>query len=103
MSTIRWLLLADFLLSVAILAIAIVTDLGMLLPVVFVGALNLVWILLDLRKGSVALVGGLSGAPPTMSPNARYWTLHWLRVLLWPLPVLTLFRAGRGALNLVRR
>jgi predicted lysophospholipase L1 biosynthesis ABC-type transport system permease subunit len=51
MSTIRWLLLADFLLLVAILVIAIVTDSGMLLAVVFVGALNLVWILLDLRKG----------------------------------------------------
>ena len=43
------------------------------------------------------------GALPMMSPNARYWTLHWLRVALWPLPILTLFRAGRGALNLMRR
>jgi len=24
-----------------------------------------------------------------MSPNTRYWTLHWLRALLWPLPVLS--------------
>jgi hypothetical protein len=32
-----------------------------------------------------------------MSPNARYWSLHWLRVLLWPLPVLTIVRAGRAA------
>jgi len=46
-----------------------------------------------LRKGALA----------TMSPNARYWTLHWLRVTLWPLPVLTLFRAGRGALKLMRK
>ena len=38
-----------------------------------------------------------------MSPNTRYWTLHWLRVALCPLPVLTLFRAGRGALHLGRR
>jgi len=38
-----------------------------------------------------------------MSPNARYWTLHWLRVALWPLPVVTLFRAGRGALKLMRK
>jgi len=38
-----------------------------------------------------------------MSPNARYWTLHWIRVVLWPLPVLTLVRAGRGALDRVRR
>jgi hypothetical protein len=38
-----------------------------------------------------------------MSPDARYWTLHWLRVALWPLPILTLFRAGRGALNLMHR
>ena len=39
------------------------------------------------------------GGLPTMSPTARYWTLHWIRVLLWPLPVLTLLRAGRGALH----
>jgi hypothetical protein len=38
-----------------------------------------------------------------MSQNARYWALHWLRVALWPLPVLTLFRAGRSALHLGRR
>ena len=38
-----------------------------------------------------------------MSANTRYWTLHWLRVVLWPLPVLTLVRAGRGALHRVRR
>jgi hypothetical protein len=38
-----------------------------------------------------------------MSPNARYWTLHWLRALLWPLPILTLVRAGRGAINAARR
>ena len=38
----------------------------------------------------------------TMSSNARYWILHWIRVVLWPLPVLTLFRVGRGALNLMR-
>jgi len=37
----------------------------------------------------------------TMSPNARYWTLHWLRVALWPLPLMTLLRAGRRALNLM--
>jgi hypothetical protein len=38
-----------------------------------------------------------------MSPKFRYWTLHWIRVVLWPLPVLTLVRAGRGALSFVRR
>jgi hypothetical protein len=38
-----------------------------------------------------------------MSFNTRYWTLHWVRVVLWPLPVLTLVRAGRGALNIMRR
>lgn len=27
-----------------------------------------------------------------MSPRTRYWTIHWLRVALWPLPVLTLVR-----------
>jgi hypothetical protein len=32
-----------------------------------------------------------------MSSNARYWTLHWMRVVLWPLPILALFRVGRGA------
>ena len=37
-----------------------------------------------------------------MSSKARYWTLHWLRVALWPLPILTLFRVGRRALKLVR-
>jgi hypothetical protein len=35
--------------------------------------------------------------------SARYWTLHWLRVLLWPLPVLSLMRAGRAAATAVRR
>ena len=38
-----------------------------------------------------------------MSPNARYWTLHWLRVLLWPLPVLSLFRTGRRTVGKLRR
>ena len=38
-----------------------------------------------------------------MSLGARYWTLHWLRVLLWPLPVLSLFRTGRGVVNAIRR
>jgi hypothetical protein len=38
-----------------------------------------------------------------MTPNARYWTLHWIRVVLWPLPVLTLIRVGRGARNLIQR
>ena len=28
-----------------------------------------------------------------MSPRIRYWTLHWIRVLLWPLPVMTIVRA----------
>jgi len=37
-----------------------------------------------------------------MSPRTGYWTLHWIRVLLWPLPVLTLVRASRGALNHAR-
>ena len=42
------------------------------------------------------------GALPAMSPNARYWTLHWLRVALWPPPILMLFRAGR-ALKRIRK
>ncbi len=38
-----------------------------------------------------------------MSRNARYWTLHWIRVVLWPLPILTLVRAARGAQHLMSR
>ena len=38
-----------------------------------------------------------------MSPSTRNWTLHWLRVLLWPAPVLSLFRAGRWAMSSIRR
>jgi hypothetical protein len=34
-----------------------------------------------------------------MSPGARYWHLHWLRVVLWPLPVLTLFKVGRATVS----
>ena len=37
-----------------------------------------------------------------MTSTARYWTLHWLRVVLWPLPMLTLLRAGRAACTLLR-
>jgi hypothetical protein len=37
-----------------------------------------------------------------MTPRSRYWTLHWVRVALWPLPVLTLFRVGRATVNAVR-
>ena len=36
------------------------------------------------------------------SPRARYWTMHWLRVVLWPLPVLTIVRAGRATRNRMR-
>jgi hypothetical protein len=35
--------------------------------------------------------------------SARYWTLHWIRVVLWPFPVMTLFKLGRGAVNVMRR
>jgi hypothetical protein len=38
-----------------------------------------------------------------MSRRTRYWTLHWLRVTLWPLPVLTLFRVARATANAVCR
>jgi hypothetical protein len=31
-----------------------------------------------------------------MKPRTRYWILHWLRVVLWPLLVLTLVRAWRA-------
>jgi hypothetical protein len=31
-----------------------------------------------------------------MKDRTRYWILHWLRVVLWPLPVLTIVRALRG-------
>jgi hypothetical protein len=37
-----------------------------------------------------------------MSSSARYWTLHWVRAALWPLPVLTLVRAGRRIIDGVR-
>jgi hypothetical protein len=37
-----------------------------------------------------------------MNAKAHSWTLHWIRVVLWPLPVLTLTRAARGALNAMR-
>jgi len=37
-----------------------------------------------------------------MSQRTRYWTMHWLRAVLWPLPALTIFRAGRAALNRMR-
>ncbi|MBS4002761.1 MAG: hypothetical protein KGZ91_05260 [Afipia sp.] len=30
-----------------------------------------------------------------MSTSARYGTLHWIRVLLWPRPVLTIVRMWR--------
>jgi hypothetical protein len=35
--------------------------------------------------------------------SARYGTLHWIRVVLWPLPVLTLLKAGRAAMKAMRR
>jgi hypothetical protein len=46
---------------------------------------------------------GMSASWSGMNPRTRYWTLHWLRVALWPLPVLTLLRAGRATANGVRR
>jgi len=51
---------------------------------------------------SILIFSVRKGALLTMSPNARYWILHWLRVALWPLPVLT-FRSGRAALKVMRR
>jgi len=38
-----------------------------------------------------------------MTRRAHYWTLHWLRVVLWPLPVLSLFRSGHWAVSAIRR
>jgi hypothetical protein len=38
-----------------------------------------------------------------MTARPRYWTLHWVRVVLWPLPVLTLLRVGRATVNAARR
>ena len=29
-----------------------------------------------------------------MSPRTHYWIIHWLRVVLWPLPVMTLFQGA---------
>jgi hypothetical protein len=60
-------------------------------------------ILLLCNLRSILIFSLRKGALPTMSPNARYWTLHWLRVALWPLPVLTLFHSGRAALKVMRR
>jgi hypothetical protein len=37
-----------------------------------------------------------------MTARARYWTLRWVRVALWPLSVLTLVRAGRATVNAMR-
>jgi hypothetical protein len=37
-----------------------------------------------------------------MTTRTRYWTLHWVRVVLWPLPVLTLFRLGRATVSTIR-
>src|SRR5262245_44295910 len=52
------------------------------------------------RFGPKAVIIEIVSGPiyiSAMSPSTRYWTLHWLRVLLWPAPVLSLFRAGRWA------
>jgi len=38
-----------------------------------------------------------------MTARARYWILHWVRVALWPLPVLSVVRIGRATMNAVRR
>ena len=32
-------------------------------------------------------------------PPVRYWILHGLRVALWPMPIVTLFKAARVAVN----
>jgi hypothetical protein len=37
-----------------------------------------------------------------MSRRTSYWILHCIRVVLWPLPVLTFFKAGRAAVNVMR-
>jgi hypothetical protein len=29
-----------------------------------------------------------------MSPRTRYWIIHWVRVVLWPLPVMTMKRVA---------
>jgi len=58
------------------------------------------------RFGPIADIIEIVTAPIyilAMSPSTRYWTLHWLRVLLWPAPVLSLFRAGRWAMSAIRR
>ena len=34
-----------------------------------------------------------------MSPRTRYWIIHWVRVLLWPLPVMTIVKCGTAALK----
>jgi len=60
----------------------------------------------DVRFGPKADIIEIVSGPiyiSAMSPSTRYWTLHWLRVLLWPAPVLSLFRAGRWAMSAIRR
>jgi hypothetical protein len=37
-----------------------------------------------------------------MASRIRYCTLHWVRVALWPLPVVTICKIGRATLNAVR-
>ena len=45
---------------------------------------------LDLNRSKIEEGGAEKDATEsTMSSNARYWTLHWIRAVLWPLPVLT--------------
>jgi hypothetical protein len=34
-----------------------------------------------------------------MQVRTRYWILHWVRVVLWPLPVLTFVRAWRATIR----
>jgi hypothetical protein len=38
-----------------------------------------------------------------MNERRRYGTLHWARVTLWPLSVLTMARTARAAMNALRR
>ena len=45
------------------------------------------------REGAIHIFGTCSRSSRRVNAGRRYRFLHWVRVVLWPLPVLTLVRA----------
>lgn len=44
------------------------------------------------------LIGDTASSPGgQMKDRTRYWIFHWVRVVLWPVPVLTLLKVWRAA------